>query len=137
MRPDLLIANGHIWDLTHLPLNYAYRMPSQVLRNRDGSRLTTPSTAGSSSRNRLARSLAIGDLDNDGDLDAVLGLLFDAPALLRNDSERAGRSARVKLIGTSTARQGVGRRVEWTFRRHAARYSGPGQEVGDTTTSSS
>lgn len=115
-RPDLLIANGHIWDLTHLPLNYAYRMPSQVLRNRDGSRFDDASAiAGDFFRKSwLARSLAVGDLDNDGDPDVVMELLFDAPALLRNDSKRAGRSARVKLIGTGTARQALGRRVEWT-----------------------
>jgi hypothetical protein len=115
-RPDLLIANGHIWDLSHLPLNYAYRMPSQVLRNRDGTRFDDASSAAGEffRKSWLARSLAVGDLDNDGDPDVVMGLLFDAPALLRNDTERVGRSARVKLIGTGTARQPLGRRVEWT-----------------------
>lgn len=110
--PDLFFANGHLWDET--PSGGQYRMPASLLRNSGGKRFVDASaTAGSYFQQRwLGRSVAIGDLDNDGDPDLVVSHLLDPPAMLRNDSRRSGHVLRLKLIGTRSARQPLGTRVD-------------------------
>lgn len=56
--------------------------------------------------------MGIGDLDSDGDPDLVVSHLSDPPALLRNDSQRAGNVLQLKIIGARTARRPLGIRVE-------------------------
>lgn len=114
--PDLFQANGHIWDLERQDRAYRYRMPQHLLRNDRGLRFRDVS-AGSGEYFRkgwLGRGAAVGDLDNDGDPDLVVGHLDDPPAILRNDSVPAAKSVLVRLIGTSGARQPLGRRVDWS-----------------------
>lgn len=110
--PDLFFANGHLWDDT--APGHQYRMPPSLFRNAAGKRFKeVASVAGDYFRERwLGRSVAIGDLDNDGDPDLVVGHLVDPAALLRNDSRRAGHVLRLKVIGTQSARQPLGARIE-------------------------
>ncbi len=111
--PDMFVANGHIWDLTSLGAGYEYQMHPQLLWNRQGRRFTdASSTAGEYFTQRwLGRSIAFGDLDNDGDADVVVTHLGTPPAVLRNDSERTNGSVRVELIGTRSSRQPLGATV--------------------------
>lgn len=114
--PDLFQANGHIWDLERQDRAYRYRMPQHLLRNDRGLRFREVS-AGSGEYFRkgwLGRGAAVGDLDNDGDPDLVVGHLDDPPAILRNDTVPAAKTVSVRLIGTSGARQPLGRRVDWS-----------------------
>src|SRR5207249_11642269 len=47
-----------------------------------------------------SRGLAVGDVDNDGDVDAVINNIDEAPVLLRNDGgSRAGHWLTVRLVG--------------------------------------
>ena len=55
-----------------------------------------------------ARSLAVADYDNDGDLDMAIVDRGDFPELLRNDGGNANHWLEVLLIGTKSNRDGIG-----------------------------
>ena len=65
-----------------------YREPIQILGRRDGG--YSEISWGDEKKLHLARGLAIGDLDNDGDIDAVVSTTGESAIVLRNDSDRAG-----------------------------------------------
>jgi len=58
----------------------------------------------------ISHGMALGDLDNDGDLDVVMNRLNDPAAIYRNDSN-APRIA-VRLRGDSPNTQGIGSKVK-------------------------
>jgi hypothetical protein len=61
---------------------------------------------------------AVGDLDNDGDLD-VLVMNMDEPSnLLRNDLKSSGNWLKVKLIGTKSNRSAIVSRVTAQYGDH-------------------
>jgi hypothetical protein len=56
-----------------------------------------------------ARGAAIGDLDNDGDIDVVIGVLDDVPLLLYGDASRSQNGwLLVKAVGGRSPRDGQG-----------------------------
>jgi hypothetical protein len=60
----------------------------------------------------VSRGAAVGDFDNDGDLDILLNNCGGPPQLLRNDGGNANRWLEILLIGTRSNRDGVGARVK-------------------------
>jgi hypothetical protein len=98
---DLVIVNGHIYpQVDQAPeLGETYRQLPILLRN-DGGKLTDVSrTAGPGFQAPAsARGLAVGDYDDDGDLDLLVTVMDGPPILLRNDSPRMGHWLKVRLL---------------------------------------
>jgi tetratricopeptide (TPR) repeat protein len=107
---DLLTANGHLTQLPGIP----YAMPTQLFLG-DGRRFWDGTEAGGEglAAKRVGRGLAVGDLDNDGRLDAVVVDQQGPLAYLWNRSD-AGHFLVVGLEGVQSARDGVAAQVAVT-----------------------
>jgi len=98
---DLVIANGHIYpQVDQAPeLNEKYCQLPFLLRNDQG-RLTDVSRQAGPGMQRAvsARGLAVGDYDDDGDLDVLITVMDSPPLLLRNDTPRNGHWFKLRLL---------------------------------------
>ena len=114
---DLFVAMGHLQDLIdHYDPTTSYRTWNVLLRNRGDGRFAEVSdqcgvrqTAAHS-----ARGAVFDDLDNDGDIDAVVLNSRERPTILRNLLQESGAQhhwLQIRLRGVATNRDGVGARV--------------------------
>jgi hypothetical protein len=110
-RLDLFVANGHLNDVR--PLGMPYRMSPHLFRNDGrGGFADVSATAGDYFRGAwLGRGAALGDLDNDGDTDAVVTHLGRPPAVLINESSPRGHFLGLVLKPKRGAGPCVGARV--------------------------
>ena len=114
---DLFMANGHVLDnIQRYHAATTYAEPKLMFRNvghgifenvsdQLGADFLLP---------RVSRGAAIGDFDNDGDLDIIISNNGQAPQLLRNDGGNANHWFQLLLIGTRSNRDAVGARVKVT-----------------------
>ena len=114
-RLDLLSVNGHLEEeITKVQQSQHYAQPAQLFWNngaadgpgftlvpedRSGRELVKPI---------VGRGSAYGDLDNDGDLDAVFTQTAGSPLVLRNDQSLNRRWLRLKLVGKKSNRDAIG-----------------------------
>ena len=61
-----------------------------------------------------ARGLAVGDFNNDGRIDVLIGNNGEAPVLLKNNAGDGNHWLGVKLQGTTCNRDGVGATITWS-----------------------
>jgi enediyne biosynthesis protein E4 len=113
---DLFLANGHPDDMIE---NYSqqvrYKEPF-VLFHHDGTRLVDVSAkAGPVFQKTFpARGLAVGDYNNDGRIDVLIGNNGAAPVLLKNNAGEGHHWIGVLLQGTACNRDAVGATLTWS-----------------------
>jgi hypothetical protein len=112
-RLDLAAVNGHIDDAMWSARNIGYAQPPHLFLNSgDG---TFRDVAGDLGREfavpRVARGLAYGDFDRDGDSDILITTNNGPAFLFRNDQQAGHRSIRFHLIGRTSNRDAIGATV--------------------------
>lgn len=111
---DLLIVNGHVNAMIERTrIDVTYKQPPLLLVNDGGGGFRDGSAeAGPAFREvHVARGLATGDIDNDGDTDAAFARLRDSPVLLRNEVGQRANWIGLHLRGTVSNRDAIGARV--------------------------
>ncbi len=105
---DLLVVNGHVYpQADHQPWNSSYAQRALLFRNLQGKRFEEVGAAAGPALTtaRAARGSAVGDYDNDGGLDILIGVIDGAPVLARNvGGAAAGHWLSVRLIGDPAQR---------------------------------
>ena len=112
--PDLLVVNGHVYpEVDSGKLGSSYREPRAIYRNLGNGKFQDLSKQSGPGITQLApsRGLAIGDLWNDGRMEAVINNISDRPMLLVNLALNQNHWLGVRLIGTQSNRDGIGARV--------------------------
>src|SRR5262249_27389017 len=61
---------------------------------------------------KVSRTLVVGDIDNDGDLDIVIGNNGQTADLLRNEGGNRNNALLIRAIGTKSNRDGIGARLK-------------------------
>lgn len=110
---DLLIAQGHDLDTIELSSpNLRYREPMILARNTGGKFADVSSDSGPVFQQPwVGRGLAIGDIDNDGRVDAVVTTNDGAIHILRNETATQNHWITLKLTGHKSNRDAVGAEV--------------------------
>lgn len=112
---DLFVANGHVWDnVAKITPSLSYKQNCQFFANTgEGKFRDISEKVGTFFINPVvARGTAIGDYDNDGDVDILVSCSNDSPVLLRNDTHIRNNWLRIELIGTKSNRDGIGSKVK-------------------------
>jgi len=117
---DLIVANGHVYpEVDDGGSGERFRQPRLLYWNRGDGQFFDLSRQGGSgiSDQHSSRGLAIGDLDNDGELEIVISNLGEAPSLLKNFSPHTGNALSVRAI-TASKSDAIGARITLTAGGH-------------------
>jgi hypothetical protein len=115
--PDLYAVTGGTYSgLTKELPEVPWKTPRFIFRNLGNGRFEELIEEAGPGFGALhcSRGSAMGDFDNDGDVDIVVVNLNEPPSLLRNDLKTNSGAAnwlKVKLIGTKSNRSAIGSRV--------------------------
>jgi len=129
---DLLIVQSHVINTIEMyDPTVRYREPPLLLRNEHGKKFVDVSAASGDVFHQewAGRGLAIGDIDNDGRLDAVV-TSNDGPAwVLLNQTVTSNHWITLNLVGVKSNRDAIGAQVRIS--------TAAGDQVATVTTSSS
>jgi len=111
-RRDVFVAQSHVLDTIEKTTTYLkYKQTPLLIRNTGKGFVNVSGTAGPAFNTPIvARGAAFGDLNNDGQIDIVIGELNGAPLILRNDGTK-NHWLGIRLIGTKSNRDGIGARI--------------------------
>ncbi len=108
---DLAAVNGHIDEtVRRIRGNIGYAQPPHLFLNGGKANFhDVAAQAGAGfAQPKVARGLAYGDFDRDGDLDLLVTTNQGAAYLYRNDLSNGNRSLRLRLVGTKSNRDAIG-----------------------------
>ncbi|HET9217583.1 MAG TPA: CRTAC1 family protein [Terriglobia bacterium] len=112
---DLFVANGHVYpQVEGLNIGQRYLQRKELYRNLGNGKFLEiardvfPDLLGA----KGARGSAVGDFDNDGDLDILAVNINDRPSLYRNEGGNRNHWISFRLEGTRSNRSAIGARVE-------------------------
>ena len=110
---DLFVVNGHIYPQVEIhPSGIRYAQRNLLFHNEKGRFRNVTEEAGPGfAEVKVSRGGALGDYDNDGDLDLLVMNLNDSPNLLHNYGGNRNNWLGVKLVGMESNRDGLGARV--------------------------
>jgi enediyne biosynthesis protein E4 len=113
---DLILANGHPDDMIDLySMQVKYKEPMLLFHQGDDHKLHDVSSSGGPvfEKDFAARGLAVGDYDNDGAIDVIVGINGGAPVLLKNNAAKGNNWLGLKLEGMTCNRDAIGARIRW------------------------
>ncbi len=114
---DIYCANGHVTDNVELyDDQLTYKQTDLLYENIGGGRFRDVSSeSGPAFRvKHVGRGAAIGDFDNDGDLDIIIANCGDRPLLFRNDGGNRNHWIAIRARGRESNRFGIGAKVRVT-----------------------
>lgn len=128
-NPDLFLVNGHPDDFIEMRVpRVKYREPLLLFQNTGtGFRNVSAQSGEVFTKEFSGRGMAVGDLDNDGDLDVLFSNNGAAPLLLRNDGGNRNNWLGLQLVATKSNSLAVGAVITWQaggLRRSRLKTSG-------------
>ncbi|MGA9673627.1 MAG: CRTAC1 family protein [Terracidiphilus sp.] len=112
---DILVANGHVYpEVDGTQVDAAYAERKYLYRNlRNGQFEDVSLTGGAGITAAVpARGFAVGDYDNDGNLDAIVNCVNAPPQLLHCASTLNRNWIKVRVVGVKSNRTGIGARLK-------------------------
>jgi tetratricopeptide (TPR) repeat protein len=113
--PDLVITNGHVFDLSHL--HQAYQMPPQYFRNLGRGKFSEVPAAQLGDyflAKYLGRGLARLDWNRDGLDDFAVSNMMAPAGLVTNRTTSHGHFFTLRIVGTKLSRDAIGTSVTLT-----------------------
>ena len=112
--PDILIANGSFSSLVdRFPDAPRFCEPLQLFRNIGGSSFVDVANQAGLNSGPLQsrRGIAVGDMNNDGNLDFVVFNVDGPPSLFLNETRNGNHRVLFRMVGTKSNRMAIGARV--------------------------
>jgi hypothetical protein len=112
---DLFVANGHPDDvIDKINPGVTYSEPLLLFQNSPAGLKNISQESGPVFTRPLnARGLALGDFDNDGAVDVLIGVNDGAPVLLRNNAGTKNHWLGLNLIGKKSNPDAIGARISY------------------------
>lgn len=113
-RLDVAITNGHVVDNTaQVRAGSKHAQRRLLFHNAGGRRFVEEggSSGTGFATEKVGRTLAFADVDNDGDLDLLVTNNGQSADLLRNDGGNRNHALAVRLVGKQSNRDAIGARV--------------------------
>ncbi len=132
---DLFFANSHFPGLERL-LGGPTALPCTVFHNTGGRFEDVSAQAGPALRHTAYyRGAAFADFDGDGLVDVVVTALNEPARILKNVSAGAGHWLAIRLVGTTSNRDGIGTEIQVTLPDGATLYNHATTSVGYASSS--